>query len=123
MEAKKHYYNVEIEFSYTQDDLDHMIQCSKTHYDGKCKAASRQGGFLYGMQQYLNLIEEDIAIKVMTTRELDTLCKILEQAFSPGAIVLHKYCMRQLRIAFNRSAVLNGRKPAYPHLPLELPHE
>jgi hypothetical protein len=46
------------------------------HYDGHCKSVAKQGGFLYGMQNHQEF--SNGAPHVLSFREIDTLCKILE---------------------------------------------
>lgn len=51
------------------------------HYDSKCDAASKVGGFLYGFK---NQIEFGTPELTVTSHELGMMCKILEMADMTG---------------------------------------
>jgi hypothetical protein len=98
MQIEGFWFPVEVKLRITKAELDHMIECSKAHYDYKCKAASKRGGFLYGWR---NRLEGDIAVAEFSADEqpdsvevqaswhtVDTLCKILEMEGTMD--VLHK---------------------------------
>lgn len=81
MKQQEFHYKVEVVLEFTKDELDHLIRLSERHYDGKCKAASQQGGFLYGIRNRLNFQEEANRNSVQDTfnsYDLDTLVKIAE---------------------------------------------
>lgn len=76
-------YRVEVNLALTRKEISHMIECSKGHYDIKCRAAScpTVNGFLDGWCNQMDFAEErgEEEIEVRATfREMDTLCKILE---------------------------------------------
>ena len=62
--------------TFTSAEIRLMCECSRCHYDGVCKDASKVGGFLYGMSN----AEENAPghSHSLTWRQLDTLAKILE---------------------------------------------
>ena len=78
------------------NELNRLALLSKTHYDSKCRAASAQGGFLYGfIQQWMMGAEGDYSANPdapppdppdtdreevfrVSTHQLDTLAKIAE---------------------------------------------
>lgn len=55
---------------------DFIMECSKLHYDSRCKRASEVGGFLYGMGVLVD--DHQTLFCDLTFDELDTLMKILE---------------------------------------------
>lgn len=57
-----------------------LIKLSGDHYDGKCQAAGKVGGFLYGFMNHWSddQLDEEIELS-MTGHELGTLGKISEQ--------------------------------------------
>lgn len=76
-----------IELSVPQ--LEVLLQLSESHYEGKCKAASRQGGFLYGWRNTLVVFPEmgtttpEVPPVVEASGdELGTCLKLLEMAGS-----------------------------------------
>jgi len=79
-EIKGFRFKVEVRLQITRSELDHMIECSQAHYDWKCKAASQQGGFLYGWRNMFELDEPGIkTLEVQANWDtVDTLCKMLE---------------------------------------------
>lgn len=73
------WYKVEVDLDITKKALGVMLKCSEAHYDGKCKAASKLGGFLYGWKNHFELPEGQNFVRVRATwHEVDELCKILE---------------------------------------------
>lgn len=62
--------------SVTAEEIALLCECSEKHNDAACKAASSQGGFLYGMKNYEDA--EPGSLHRLTFRELDTLAKIAE---------------------------------------------
>lgn len=80
-EIKGFWFRVEVTLQITREEVEHMIACSESHYDGKCKAASQTGGFLNGWRNQIQWAEDegkDVAEVQVTVRQMDTLCKILE---------------------------------------------
>lgn len=87
------FYKVQTEVVFTEADVDVAIRCSERHYDAKCRAASKQGGFLYGMKNQVRPLpgvnpgdpEEKVesATHGFSWDQLDTLAKIMEGAVDP----------------------------------------
>lgn len=74
-------YDVYSEVTFTRPELEVLWACSQSHYDYKCKDASRQGGFLFGMRNVIMWAEEEGKTEgqvKLTRDQLDTLCKIME---------------------------------------------
>lgn len=105
LEITGFHFRVQVLFKITIEELEHMIRCSEMHYDYKCKAASQRGGFLYGWRNMLTHYNEDGKpegyepfVEVQSSfREMDTLCKILEQESSLDSL--------------DRLAVRHGEEP------------
>jgi hypothetical protein len=58
------------------ETIELLMEMSRHHYDGVCKAASAVGGFIYGWRNSVSFVPE---VPVSATwRELDTLLKICE---------------------------------------------
>lgn len=81
------WFRVEIDLELTRAEVEHLVTCSKVHYDHKCKAAAEYGGFIYGWRNHFDkdpnepLTEEDLkatATVRATWHEMDLVCKILE---------------------------------------------
>ncbi len=75
MKAGGFTYEVGIFVDFTDDELDLLRRCCAVHYDGRVKAAAKQGGFLYG---WLNARSMGIDLKCSFSH-LDTCAKALEQ--------------------------------------------
>lgn len=80
-------YCVNVEVQLTQHELLHLITLSKMHYDCTCIEASMQGGFLYGWANYMNCVGGS-ASYCLTSRQVDTICKILEAPEANRALVV-----------------------------------
>lgn len=108
MKFQRFKYDVKASIELTGEDLYILHVCSSTHYDGVCQSMSKQGGFIYGCINWLQMgvvgldnikpanvaftsgvskkkkpIEKMLAAKgnfEASGRELDTLCKCLETA-------------------------------------------
>ena len=68
--------------AFTRDELEPLFLLASHHYDGACKAAARQDGFLYGWR---NIVSSRIGDQEMeqplcsgSRRDLDTVLKICE---------------------------------------------
>lgn len=55
-----------------------LMQCSELHYDSTCKAQSKVGGFIYGANNCVGLLEKDSVTVSWTWRQCDIACKIAE---------------------------------------------
>lgn len=62
---------------FTKADVDALRYCSQRHYDGKCKAASEEGGVIYGIS---NSVEWSTGQYELRFRDADLLGKVLEVA-------------------------------------------
>lgn len=90
MKLDHFFYRVQTEVVFTEADVDVAIRCSERHYDHKCRSASKQGGFLYGMKNQVRPLpgvnpgdpEEKVesATYGFSWDQLDTLAKIMEGA-------------------------------------------
>ena len=77
MELKHLSAAITAELELTDSELGILAVCSEEHYDSKCVAASTEDGFITTwalLKQRLNMTSR------ATWQELDTCCKILEQA-------------------------------------------
>jgi len=67
---------VHADVHFTRLEIHQLLDLSKKHYDGRCKAASQHGGILYGWNNRLgNEAGVDIDVE---WKQLDLLCKIAE---------------------------------------------
>lgn len=85
MERKEFTYKVGAVVHATVEELDNMIECSRTHYDWTCKTASAVGGEDGAKLSGFLTVWKEFHLEdghELSSRELDLLCKILE---SPSA--------------------------------------
>ena len=84
MKQSGFWYEVKPVIELSRAEVDALIVLSSRHYDSKCKSFSQPGGLLFG---YRNTFEDgkDAIVVTPDTREVDTLCKILEGTDFPGA--------------------------------------
>lgn len=81
---REFWFRVEIDLELTKAEVEHLMACSKAHYDYKCKQASEVGGFIYGWRNHFELDPEtgdgpEATTSVRATwHEMDLACKILE---------------------------------------------
>jgi hypothetical protein len=75
-------YSVSALVIFSRADVDGLMELSATHYDGKCKAAGKIGGFLYGIHNAVCVLPDasEEFPRCLTWDNVDTLCKILEQS-------------------------------------------
>lgn len=59
-------------------EIESLMRLSAVHYDGHCRSVGQLGGFLYGLHNQASLTWDQQAPPVLRFREIDTLCKILE---------------------------------------------
>ena len=74
----------------TPQELETLVFCSTSHYDGVCKDASKVGGFLYG---WTNMAPEDKTADIWvscTGHELQTCMKILESPPNGYTLLAHR---------------------------------
>lgn len=88
-------YDVNVDLEFTEKEIDHLAHLSRRHYDGRCKAASQNGGFLYGM---MNFQEGGKASRRLNAHDLATLAKITEMEFMlpSSEVKLHSAIMNVL---------------------------
>lgn len=70
------HYAVSAEVLFTMDEVKLLGVLAANHYDRHCKSVAERGGFLFGMRNHQEF--SDGAPHVLSSREIDTLCKILE---------------------------------------------
>jgi hypothetical protein len=105
---------------FSVDELDVMLFCSERHYDGRCKQASRPGGFLYGVKNRMAVDFElhsetpnqELPFHGLDVDDLDTLAKILETPPVDGARYaigyrLHSEVVKSLRGAIDASETVS----------------
>ena len=136
MNLKQHYFTVGFVIEMDGKDLNVLQALSQRHYDGKCKAASEQGGFLYGMFNRHNFKAnachkrddlpaydpanqptrylEDVTEHHLTWDEVDTLAKISElERYAPRTAGFKTFTgrnfalMQMLKSARHTSEALN----------------
>jgi len=134
MQLKHFIFAVEFEIAFSGKDLNILQTLSQHHYDGKCQAASAQGGFIYGLMNSHNFrarrqtdsslgsaatmptpYMDEITDHRLTWDEVDTLAKIAEmERYAPREFAgLNFTLMQMLKDARHISAALNndeGRK-------------
>lgn len=66
----------EVEFSW--EEVDHLTELARRHYDHKVRRLAEYGGVLVGMKN--RHVAGDHCRAQFSTRELDTLCKAAESA-------------------------------------------
>lgn len=85
------FFKVEIELELTRAEVEHLVGCSKVHYDFKCKHSAEVGGFIHGWRNHFRnhfekgvnetLSEADLSATATvraTWNQMDLACKILE---------------------------------------------
>lgn len=84
-------YEVKVELLLTVVEVAILMVLSERHYDGHCKSVGKSGGFLYGLSNMVEWAkEEDRDIpSLLTWHQVDTLCKILEQARGQIQVALY----------------------------------
>lgn len=106
-------FQVQTEVRFTKSDLDVLTQCSKEHYDWKCRSLSNPGGFLYGMRNALESVAilneeegldgEPMGTWNLSTTDLDLLCKVTENCGIPDEVILPMHLqIRQLFVEADR---------------------
>lgn len=75
----------------TKQDVDVLIKLSQRHYDGRCKLASMEGGFLAKWSRWIEvclLTEQQPPLTEANSTELDTCLKLLEIRHYAGDSIL-----------------------------------
>lgn len=74
----------EFHLPFTVEDVKLLRELAEAHYDGRCKAAGAPGGFLYGWNNRLTLVEgetyEGTPTVPATSDNIDITLKIIEMA-------------------------------------------
>jgi hypothetical protein len=83
MEIIKVVYVVELNLTFTREEISLLFACAGRHYDMKCQAAAQPGGVLWGLRNHLphgsDDLPTDIAERFFTFREVDLMAKITER--------------------------------------------
>lgn len=85
MKTTKFSYDVSLYVEFTEEEFNLIRNSATSHYDGKVKASTKQGGFIYGWGNHLRWNKEagnDSFLVACSFRELDLCGKALEQSFS-----------------------------------------
>lgn len=84
-------YSVSALVIFSRADVDGLMELSASHYDGKCKGAGKLGGFLYGIHNAVCVLPDasEEFPRRLSWDNVDTLCKILEQARTPEMAELY----------------------------------
>ena len=110
MKIDHFFYAVQTYVVFTETDVDAAIRCSQRHYDSKCRAASKPGGFLYGMKKSSEYCDETEDVYELSWQQLDLLQKILEQAVDEQECALYE-TVREIFAATRReSERVNGQQ-------------
>jgi hypothetical protein len=84
-------YRVEAKVSFSPAEIDHLLRLSAAHRNSRCRAAGQVGGFLYGLNNIIKMVDytEDTLEHTLKWSEVDTLRKITEmEGPVPGEIHL-----------------------------------
>ena len=76
MNRTRFIYQVLSEVEFSREDVEHLIDLSRQHYDHKVRSLSSVGGLLFGMRNQC-MFGGPRTVQ-LSTRELDTLCKAVE---------------------------------------------
>ena len=102
-------YSVSTKVQFTEPEISALMKASHSHYDFQCRRQCEKGGIIYGLR---NRLERDGAWAeprancVMTTTELDLLCKVVEQ---DGPVELYVSLVHAFRQANDEYIKLNPR--------------
>ena len=103
-------YDVSAQVIFTRAEVDWLLDLSASHYDGKCEAAGKHGGFLYGINNAVSMQpdgSEEIP-RLVSWDNVDTLCKILEQARTGEQAALYQAMRKLLSAMSDESRKLNN---------------
>lgn len=120
MKFVKMVYSPKCLVSFTKEDVEVLLECSRRHYDGRCKAAGQVGGFLYGIKNHVEWGGPEIGGPTepspveLTWDKIDILAKITEPVVmhlcSRQAFELHQAFMTLLRQLNEEYVRLNPRE-------------
>lgn len=68
-------YTTKVKVAFSETDIMSLFLYSEMHYDGECKAQSKQGGILWGLR---NRVEDGFAVTYLMPDEVDLIGKICE---------------------------------------------
>lgn len=103
-------YAVSAQVIFTRAEVDALLELSASHYDGKCEAAGKHGGFLYGISNAVSVQpdgSEEIP-RLVSWDNVDTLCKILEQSRTAEQAELYGAMRKLLSSMSDESRRLNN---------------
>ncbi len=75
LKPKASEYLVKAKVAFSETDIFSLFLYSEMHYDGLCRAQSKQGGILWGLR---NRLENGFAVTYLTASEVDLLGKVCE---------------------------------------------
>lgn len=75
MKPEKFWVLIEVDLSFTKDEVELLAECSRCHYDAVCQAAERRG-FINGLR---NVMQDGVAVWRFDPQLVGLACKILEQ--------------------------------------------
>lgn len=93
MNRTRFIFEVKTEVAFSREEVDHLIDLSRQHYDLKVRSLAEHGGLLFGLKNWHLCVGETPQLVQLSTRELDTLCKAVE---SPGTGFLIQGALRRL---------------------------
>ncbi len=127
MQQTTYWYLVEVNIEFSLAEIEHLIFLGNGHYDGKCKAAGKHGGFLYGMRNMFESMraagvvsarteadlpdsQDQVVELQINTHDLSTLVKIAESEQYEKGLGLHLWfpLMQILRKTIARSSYVNS---------------
>lgn len=110
MQNKGFVYEVKIQLLLAIAEVAILMDLSSYHYDGRCKAAGAVGGFIYGMSNKVEWAREDGSDipSLLTWSQVDTMCKILEQAREDEAYSLAWEMKTLLRVMSDEQRKMNN---------------
>lgn len=77
MERRQHWFRVEIDLEFTREEIRLLSECSRNHYDLKCRAQD-ECGFINGLR---NTLETDVTTYRFTWNLVDLAAKITEGGY------------------------------------------
>lgn len=85
-------------FTPTEQQIACLISLARLYYDGRCKAAAQQGGFIYGWRNAI--VEFKMPEVSASWHDLDTTMKIIEMVnYMPDP--RHRECLKEFGRAIN----------------------
>jgi len=87
MKIKSTRFEIRASIEFSKSDIESLLLCSRNHYSPECKALSKQGGLLYGLNNKLTMcatestacgVTGDAAEWTISTYDADVLAKCSE---------------------------------------------